>query len=234
LGGLYDYLYIETLLSGLPSLFLLSICSLLTTKWAEIYRYKYKTLTLETGQYTNIMIFLNLFLYGLFILLIIIHSALKSTDQINCTTTLEQIAFLERGTIVAYFYKALFALICIILAISFCLNAYRIIRVTGRELDVVSADGSAQTTRKLIILSVICTVALFAQALHLIVSSIVRTREVIPAVITISVIELGATFALLNLYSKTSDFVKDIRSKTRTRSTNSVKLSTVSKQSAGS
>jgi len=106
--------------------------------------------------------------------------------------------------------------------------------VTGGPVDVVAADGSAQTTRKLIILSVICTVALFAQALHLIVSSIVRTREVIPAVITISVIELGATFALLNLYSKTSDFVKDIRSKTRTRSTNSVKLSTVSKQSAGS
>jgi len=110
-------------------------------------------------------------------------------------------------------------------------NAKRIIRVTGGPFDVVSADGSAQTTRKLIILSVICTVALFAQAVHLIaIGALKGKREVIATVITISVIELGATFAILNLYSKTSDFVRD---KTR-RSTNSVKLTTVSKQSAGS
>jgi len=215
-------------------LFLLSICSLLTTKWAEIYKYKYKTLTIETGQYTNIMIFLNLLLYGLFILLIILHAALQQPETINCNTSDDKIESLKRTDYIAYFYKALFALICIILAISFCLNAYRIIRVTGRELDVVSADGSAQTTRKLIILSVICTIALMAQALHLIVSSVLKSRTVIVTIISISIIELGATIALLNLYSKTSDFVKD-KARSRSRSTtNSKQMTNISRQSAHS
>jgi len=175
------------------------------------------------------MIFLNVLLYTIFILLVILHSVLLSSEQVNCASTDADLQVLQRPEYVAYVYKAIFAFIAIFLAFSFCLNASRIIHVTGKELDVVSADGSNNTTRKLIILSVICTLGLCAQAIHLIVTSIVRTRDVIATVISITIIELAATTALLNLYSKTSDFVKE--KTTRSKSTNSIRMHTVSKHS---
>jgi len=194
-------------------LLLLSICCLLTTKWAELYQYKYKTLTLETGQYTNIMICLNIFLYGIFILLIILHSSLQSTEQIDCTTTAAQIVILQRPAIVAYVYKAIYALLAILLALSFSVNAQRIIRISDRETD-------------LMILSIICAVALIAQAIHLIVTSVLRSSDVISTVLTITIIELGATTALLNLYNRTSIFF--LKKKI---TDSSIRISTVRKES---
>jgi len=197
---------------------------LVVIRWAEIYHFTMKSARSGEGginKLSPLVVGVNVFMYLLFIVLFIVFLTVPSGNiAVNCKTGYLFKSHTTAAEVVSHVYNLFFAIVCIALAGLYGLYGYRIL-----SLMTESGRGAAKTSAmkqkyfRLVVISCVCTVALLVQAALLIHATFSSGSRSIYAVVPIILFaEVIPTIIFLFMFSKTSSFIKRVRTSSRTAS----------------
>jgi hypothetical protein len=222
---------VEVVFSSFPALLFYVIYSIIVIRWAEIYHF-----TMTAGAKRGIsrlrpaIIALNVFLVVAFVLLIILFFALQDYSPViySCATPEDQLTEKSIGDIVSIVYKAFFAAVSAVLSALFVIYGIRVLLLmrsaTKRSTKTVDQKRSRENAfHRLMAVSAVCTIALLAQAVFLLWSSVTATNQDegrFYGILTfLYLTEMPPAIIFVVMFKKASAFVKGSKNSMTTRNT---------------
>jgi hypothetical protein len=218
---------VDVILGELPTLLFISICAIIVLRWAEIHHFAMKGP--DDSPIRKAIIPVNVVLYVFFIIIVILYFTLPSKKTVSCLSSLRELQEVSPASIVAYIYKAILAIISLMLGIAVLYYGFAI----TRNLRKSKAIGQRQTQdriKKMLSVSVACTLTLVASVANLIASAVVRDRTAVDIIIVTLIIEIAAAALIISLFNPSSEFTRSAQDVMQGKAT----LSTAGRSRGGS
>eukprot|EP01121_Diplochlamys_sp_Union-15-3_P014269 TRINITY_DN4524_c0_g1_i5.p1 TRINITY_DN4524_c0_g1~~TRINITY_DN4524_c0_g1_i5.p1 ORF type:complete len:242 (-),score=15.32 TRINITY_DN4524_c0_g1_i5:31-756(-) len=210
-GVLEDAEAADIIFSELPALIFFSVYCLVVIRWVEIYHFTAKRLAQEFRHLSPVVIGANLFMYLAFcILLVIFLTKSGESVDVTCKTGYKYNSNSSVSEVIAIVYKIFFAVTCVILAILFGLYGTRLILLMRATGQAAPSRGNSRYNKyiRLILVTLVSTVALLVQAALLIYTSFndVTGSSITNVVPIILFAEILPTIIFLYLFNGSSGF----------------------------
>jgi len=209
---------LNTIFSELPILFFLSVYSLIVIRWAEIYHYAMDSA--EEGKLRWIVYAGNAFMYIFFVIVMILFFALFGRAEavdINCSN-LETINQTRKqitpAQILGLIYKIFFTAVCLMMAGAFGFYGGKILQRL-KAGSAMSTSTQQKRYQKLLVASMVCTIALVLDAANLLLGSFdsVINRPAWVIMLVVYIVEIAPCCLILTMFKRDSAFTAKVKAK---------------------
>jgi len=203
LGALQEEPFLSVIFADLPALLFLSIYSVVVVRWAEIYHFT-MTSTKESNLHPVAIVF-NVVLYVVFLTFIIAYFSLQiPVSTLTCTQSSN---VLTSATNISTAYKIFFLIATIVVAGAFIFYGEKLQRLikSAIESSGKSATSKNDSLRKLLLVTLACTLSQIGYAISLFVSFF-TSYSTIATFLTTWAFEIIPTGMLLYLFQYEGQF----------------------------